>query len=398
MRQLFLPFYLTFQYLRRGRKWTLMLTLFLMTVAFINLIFIPSLFSGIIDGANNQIIDTMTGNIYVMPKDGNDYINNKSQTIDQLRAVDGVEAISAKTLLPARLKYKNITGNWQISAINPNNDKKVSNISTKMISGSYLNESDTDQIIIGTQIAGGKDIEENALSFKGAKVGEKVSLILDGKLKEFTIKGIFDSNFVESDKRAFISETALNSIMPNANNKATTINAKIDQNANENDVIKSIEAKGINGKVYSWEEATGLMKSVSNSFLTINILLSFTSVMIAAVTIVIIIYVTIINKRKEIGILRAIGIKPHIIVSSYVLLSAVYAFSGIIIGTVVFTTILMPYFLVHPFVLPICDAVLVLNWPDYILRADIIMIVSVIAGYIPAVIITRVKILDAIFK
>ncbi len=398
MRQLFLPFYLTFQYLRRGRKWTLMLTLFLMTVAFINLIFIPSLFSGIIDGANNQIIDTMTGNIYVMPKDGNDYINNKSQTIDQLRAVDGVEAISAKTLLPARLKYKNITGNWQISAINPNNDKKVSNISTKMISGSYLNESDTDQIIIGTQIAGGKDIEENALSFKGAKVGEKVSLILDGKLKEFTIKGIFDSNFVESDKRAFISETALNSIMPNANNKATTINAKIDQNANENDVIKSIEAKGINGKVYSWEEATGLMKSVSNSFLTINILLSFTSVMIAAVTIVIIIYVTIINKRKEIGILRAIGIKPHIIVSSYVLLSAVYAFSGIIIGTVVFTTILMPYFQVHPFVLPICDAVLVLNWPDYILRADIIMIVSVIAGYIPAVIITRVKILDAIFK
>ncbi len=232
----------------------------------------------------------------------------------------------------------------------------------------------------------------------GAKVGDKVSLIFDGKPKEFTIKGIFDSNFVESDKRAFISENALSEIMPIAVEKATTINLRINKNANEKDVIKDIESKDINGKVYSWEEATGLMKSVSNSFLTINVLLSFTSVMIAAVTIVIIIYVTIINKRKEIGILRAIGIKPYIIVASYVLLSAVYAFSGIIIGTLVFTTILMPYFQLHPFVLPICDAVLVLNWPEFIVRADIIMIVSVIAGYIPAVIITRVKILDAIFK
>ncbi len=150
MRQLYLPFYLTFQYLRRGRKWTLLLTLFLMTVAFINLIFIPSLFSGIIDGANNQIIDTMTGNVYIMPQDGNDYINNKDKVIDELRTVDGIDAISARTLVPARLKYKNITGNWQILAVNPNDEKNVSNISSKMISGSYLAEGDVNQIIIGT--------------------------------------------------------------------------------------------------------------------------------------------------------------------------------------------------------------------------------------------------------
>jgi len=398
MRQLYLPFYLTFQYLRRGRKWTLLLTLFLMTVAFINLVFIPSLFSGIIDGANNQIINTMTGDIYVTPQDGNDFINNKEKIVDQLSTVGGVDAVSARTLVPARLKYKNITGNWQILAVNPNDESKVSNISNKIISGSYLDESDVNQIIIGTQIAGGKDIEENALSFMGAKVGEKVMLIFDGKPKEFTIKGIFDSNFVESDKRAFISEKTLSEIMPIAVEKATTINLKIDNNVNEKDVIKSIDDIGIDGKVFSWQEATGLMKSVSNSFLTINVLLSFTSVMIAAVTIVIIIYVTIINKRKEIGILRAIGIKPYIIVTSYVLLSAVYAFSGIIVGTLVFVTVLMPYFQANPFVLPICDAVLVLNWADYIVRADIIMIVSIIAGFIPAAIITRVKILDAIFK
>jgi len=367
-----------------------------MTVAFINLVFIPSLFNGIIDGANKQIINTMTGDIYITPPDGVDYIKPRDQVLQQVNDIDGVEAFSSKTLVPARLKQGNISGSWQTLAINPNNEKNVSNISHKMISGSYLDAEDTDQIIIGRQIAGGSDVEENALSLKGAKVGEKVNLVFDGMTKEFTIKGIFNTNFVESDKRAFITEKALNKIVPSTNNKTNTINIKISQNANEDKIIESIKQSGISGNVYPWQESTGLMKSVSSSFASINVLLSFTSVMIAAVTILIIIYVTIINKRKEIGILRAIGIKPYIIISSYVILSAVYAMAGIIIGTAVFVFILMPYFQMHPFVLPICNAVLVLDWQNFALRAQIILVVSVAAGFIPAVIVTRTKMLSAI--
>jgi putative ABC transport system permease protein len=396
MRQLGLPFYLAFQYIRRGRKWTLFLTIFLMTAAFVNLIFLPSLFNGIIDGANKQIINTLTGDVYITPNDGEDYISNINHTLDQLRTVDGVSAVSAKTSVPASLKYNNITLNRQILAINPSNEKGVSIISQKITSGSYLSSGDKDQIILGKQIAGGSGVEENAISFKGAKVGQKVTLILNGKPKQFTIKGIFDTNFVQSDERAFITDSAFKSIMPTANNKATTINIRINQNTNEDAVVKSISQKNIGGKVYRWQEAAGVMKSVSNSFLSINIILSFTSVLIAAVTIIIIIYVTIINKRKEIGILRAIGIKPYIIVFSYVILSAIYATAGIIIGTILFYAIIMPYFQIHPFVLPICNAVLVLGWSDYIIRLETIVWVSVFAGFIPSVIVTRTKMLNAI--
>lgn len=395
-RQFKLPFYLAFQYIRRGRKWTLFLTVFLMTVAFINLVFIPSLFNGIIDGANKQIINTMTGDIYITPPDGVDFLSSKDQSIDKIKAVDGVEAVSAKTLVPARLKKGNISGSWQTFAVNPVNDMTVSNISKKIVSGSYLDSDDIDKIIIGRQIAGGSDVEENALSFKGAKVGDKVNLFFDGKQKEFTIKGIYNSNFVESDKRAFITEKALNQILPATSNKTNTINIKIKQNANQDTVIGLIKQLDIDGNIYPWQESTGLMKTVSNSFASINVLLSFTSVMIAAVTILIIIYVTIINKRKEIGILRAIGIRPYIIILSYVILSAVYALAGVLIGTAVFIFIFIPYFLAHPFVLPICNAVLVLDWPNYILRAQIIFIVSIIAGFVPAVIVTRAKMLSAI--
>ncbi|MDP3446082.1 MAG: hypothetical protein Q8T08_24740 [Ignavibacteria bacterium] len=396
IKQLKLPFYLAFQYIRRGRKWTLFLTIFLMTIAFINLIFIPSLFSGIIDGSNKQIINTMTGDIYISPQDGNDYIGQKDEVLQKIKNIDGVDSASAKTLVPARLKQDNIAGSWQTFAINPNDDRNVSNISSKIISGSYLDTDDIGQIIIGRQIAGGTDVEENALSLKGAKVGEKVTLIFDGKPKDFTIKGIYNSNFVESDKRAFITEKALNQIIPSTKNKASTINIKLNGSANQDEVIGKIKNLDMNAKVYPWQESTGLMKTVSSSFASINVLLSITSVTIAAVTIMIIIYVTIINKRKEIGILRAIGIRPYIIVLSYVFLSSIYALAGIVSGTAVFSLILVPYFEAHPFVLPICNAVLVLDWQNYIIRAEIIFFVSLLAGFIPAVIVTRAKMLTAI--
>lgn len=396
IKQLKLPFYLAFQYIRRGRKWTLFLTIFLMTIAFINLIFIPSLFSGIIDGSNKQIINTMTGDIYISPQDGNDYIGQKDEVLQKIKNIDGVASASAKTLVPARLKQGNIAGSWQTFAVNPDNDKNVSNISSKIISGSYLDADDVDQIIIGRQIAGGTDVEENALSLKGAKVGEKVTLVFDGKPKYFTIKGIYNSNFVESDKRAFITEKALNQIIPSTKNKASTINIKLNGSANQDEVIGKVKNLDMNAKVYPWQESTGLMKTVSSSFASINVLLSITSVTIAAVTILIIIYVTIINKRKEIGILRAIGIRPYIIILSYVFLSAIYALAGIVTGTAVFSLILVPYFEAHPFVLPICNAVLVLDWQNYIIRSEIIFFVSLLAGFIPAVIVTRAKMLTAI--
>lgn len=396
MRQLRLPFYLTFQYIRRGRKWTLILTILLMTIAFVNLIFIPSFFNGIIDGSNKQIINTMTGDIYLAPKTGEDYISNANSVMNEIQKIEGVKSTSARIVVPARLKYKNITGGWQISAVNPADFSLVANISKKISSGEYLKNDDLDGIIIGRQIAGGSDVEENAMSFKGAKVGEKVSLIFDGSVKEFTIRGIFNTNFVESDKRAFISEAALNSIVPKTQNSASTINIRVSDNVDQSKITEKIKDLKLGVNVYSWQEATGIMKSVSGSFLSINILLSFTSILIAAVTILIIIYVTIINKRKEIGILRAIGIRPYIIVLSYVILSAVYATIGVMIGTLAFWSFLVPYFNAHPFSLPICDAVLVMNWSDFAIRLEAILMVSIFAGLIPAIIVCRAKMLNAI--
>lgn len=392
-----IPFYLAWKYLRRGNKWTLLLIVFLMAVAFVNLIFITSLFNGIIDGTNKQIINTMAGNIYITPKNGDNYINNQSQVVDKIENTAGVQAASSEIFVPASLKSNSHTGNWTILAIDPNQEKKVTNVSEKMTSGSYLDPNDTNSIIIGRQIAGGAGVEENAFSFQGAKVGNKVTLSLNGLEKVFTIKGIFDTKFIDTDDRAFISKIALSEMTPGIDDKASTIIIKTKTGVAESNVIDKLKTNGVDENIYTWEEVAGLMASVTTSFLSINVLMTFVGILIAAITIFIIIYIDIVNKKREIGILRAIGIKPYIIFCSYIIQAAVYSVAGVILGSAIFFAIIVPYFNIHPFALPICDAVLVSNKTDFIARAETIMWVAVFSALIPAVAITRSKILNAIF-
>lgn len=392
-----IPFYLAWKYLQRGNKWALLLTIFLMAAAFVNLIFITSLFNGIIGGTNKQIIETMTGNIYITPKDGSDYIEDQEKIIDKIENTNGVQAASSEVFIPASLESNNYKGNWTILAIDPDQEKKVTNVSEKIISGEYLESDDVHSIIIGRQIAGGDGVEQNAFSFKGAKVGDKVVLFLNGFERIFTIKGIFYTKFIDTDSRAFINKKALTEIIPDIDEKSNTIIIKTDADVLETDVVNNLKENGIDENIYTWEEVAGLMTSVTKSFLNINILMTFVGILIAAITIFIIVYIDIINRKREIGILRAIGIKPYIIFCSYIIQAAVYAVAGVILGSIIFFVILVPYFNANPFVLPICDAVLVLNKTDFIARAETIMWVAVFSALIPSVAVTRSKILSAIF-
>lgn len=392
-----IPFYLIWRFIMRSSKWTLGLTIFLMAIAFINLIFVTSLFNGIIEGSNDQIINTYVGHVIIGPLEGRDFIENADSELDAVFRTSGVIGASAQTVVPATMKYKNITLTRQIIAVDPDKEKMVTNVATKMIEGSYLSASDTNGIIIGKQIAGGPDTEQNATSFKGAHAGDTITMTLaNGASKTFTIRGVFNTKFINTDSRTFMTRTALEQLNPSISDTATSIIIKIAKKGSEQKIIDTLKTSGSTGTFGTWEDYTGLMKSVTKSFLSINVLMSVVGVMIAAVTIFIVVYIDIMNRKRQIGILRAIGIKVWIIRVTYVLQSAVYSFFGVLVGTGLFFGAIVPYFIAHPFSLPICDATLIINPADFIIRAETIMLVAILSGLVPAIFVTRMKILHAI--
>jgi putative ABC transport system permease protein len=390
-----IPFYLTWQYLRRGKKWTIFLTVGLLSVAFMFLLFVSSLFMGIIEGSNVTVRNTISGDIFITPKTGEDAIDNSEKVIAKIRDVAGVDGVSAQTIVPGSIEYNKIVGQGTIYAVTPSDDKEARTL-TASTTPAFLADNDTDGIILGKQIAGGDGVENNAFSFKGAQVGDKVTLTLGQIKKEFTVRGILDTGFISTDMFSYITQNALSKLAPTFDDTATTIVVKTKSDADLDSTIEKIRNLNLDILVYPWQDASGIMTSISSSFVSINALMTVVGIMIAAIAVFIVIYVDILNKRRQIGIFKAIGINSTIIVSSYILLSAVYAFIGVLVGTVLFYGIAVPYFDANPIVLPITDARLVLTAPEYVWRGEVVFWVAVLSGFIPSVIVSRAKMLDSI--
>ena len=111
----------------------------------------------------------------------------------------------------------------------------------------------------------------------------------------------------------------------------------------------------------------------------------------------IIIYINVLNKRRHIGILRAIGIRAKVIIGSYLIQAFFYAILGIICGGLIYGFVLEPYFEVHPLVLAIGDVSLVVSEGTVGNGIIGLLLAATCAGLIPVLSILRQSIVRAIW-
>ena len=128
----------------------------------------------------------------------------------------------------------------------------------------------------------------------------------------------------------------------------------------------------------------GFTESASDSFIMVSIILWIIGTIIAGVTIFIIIYVNVVNKRRQIGILKAIGMKETTIVISFVIQALFYSIVWIILGAISVLFILGPILIMNPLDFP-------MGWVSLGVTFDIIKIsnislilASFIGGFVPA--------------
>ena len=390
-----IPFFLIWRHLRRSNKWTLLLIIFLMAIAFINLIFINSLFQGVVESNRKQIIETTNGNISVAPPEGSNFFSDPLETVRQIDQVAGVKASAPELTVPAMLEIQNVRNNLEVWAIDPELEKQVTNIYSKMVAGGYLAPGDQQGMMIGRGVAAAPD-EAGPGAPDRVRVGDTLAVTIGDSSADYEVQGIYRTKFDRADDRVFMTRDALGRLDPALNGKATNIVIKTDVTGNEDEVVKRLQAAGIQGKFTTWQQAAASVKSLTDSFVTINALLTVVGFFIAAVTIFIIMYVDISHKRLEIGILRALGIKSYLIGTTFIFQTIVYSFCGVALGTALFFGAIVPYFLIHPFSIPIGDVTLSVVPYDYVTRAFAVVLVATLSGLIPAVISLRKKILDEI--
>jgi len=317
--------FLAYKFIAKGNRGTSALTILIMALAFVNLMFTTSVFDGMGDATETQVIDTLYSNIVIEPADEELYIENPDSVVKKIINVPGVVGTSAQYVTGATIAYEEQSGAWSIRAVDPADERTVSTVPDMMIEGEYLSKYDRGEIIIGKEIAGGHGGSLEHTSLGGVVVGDTVGVTFaNGVKREYRVKGIFDTNFIQSNQLAYVTEKEMESVL-GIHDMASQILVKTDTKGEEDRFLNQFVELGVHEDI-----KTGAI-----------------GFFVAGVTIFIVIYVSTVSKRRQIGILRAIGIKESIIVRSYIFQAVFYAVCGCIAGLVIMFAILVPYFIKH---------------------------------------------------
>lgn len=209
---------------------------------------------------------------------------------------------------------------FPIVGVNP---KDVSYADLHIIEGKIFNKNGSKELIIGKVVAEKDDI----------KVGDSVDL----GLEKYKVVGIFESGNPNQDMSCFMNLKNAQKVM-HAENNYTSIFVKVDKDVDVDKVTNEIESKyGNNLTTISSLSDLAMVKDMVDMLNGASLGISILAVIIGAVGIVNTMLMSVLERTREIGVLKAVGWSSKRILSMIIGESVVITITAGIIGSIVGT-------------------------------------------------------------
>ena len=270
-----------------------------------------------------------------------------------------------------------------------------------VIRGETLTPTDFDSVLIGKNLLYEfTPIESPGFqTLKDVKIGDRVKVTVGKNSKEYYVKGILSSKVDQFDNVILTVDSEVRKLSGQDNLNADGISIKLKDGYTDSGMKQFLVDSGVGdyARIQTFDEAIPkFLKDIKGTFAILGNAISGIGLIVACITIFIVIFVNAITRRRFIGILKGIGINKKAILYSYMMQAMIYAFLGIAIGMVLTFAIIKPFFAANPIDFPFSDGILVATLLGTIKRALILLIATLIAGYIPARIVVRQNTLSAI--
>jgi putative ABC transport system permease protein len=411
--------FLAIRSIRHSSKWTTGLITFIMVLTFLNLVVVSGLLSGLIAGSFKQFRESYSGDVIITAAPQQDYIKTSANLISFLEHHPKVKAISPRYAVGAQVlgTLNDLPGKGEranqigIRAVGLDLEKEeiVTHFSRFLEYGEMLDPQEEGYILIGANMlkkfSSFADADIPGLDLlTGVDVGSRIRLTVsnsDGTVmqKDFTIKGIVKSKVDQISTRLFMPDNELRRMISVNKEEVQEIAISVDP-VYAPTLVKQVTeflSDPTAARVQTSEDAIpSFLRDIETTFSVLGNALSSIALIVASITIFIVIFINAITKRKSIGIMKGIGIPPRVIEFSYLFQATFYGIIGSIIGLALTFGFLKPYFDLNPIDFPFSDGILVATPIGATIRVVILLIVTLIAGYIPAKLIVRKNTLDSI--
>ncbi len=407
-------YFLATRQIRRASKWTTALIVAVMTLTFLNLVVVNGILVGLIQSSLQAQRERGTGDVVITKLRQKTEIERSQEILQVLHSLPIVEHISphfagSGTLnadYRRRLRSDESPNRVPVtfSGIDPVVEDQMTHLSKYIVEGTYLDSNDTDGILIGANLLYKFTPIENAAfqSLRDVKIGDRVKITSGGNSKEVIIRGFIKSKVDENDFQVFMLSSEARKLIGRNSVNVDQIAVKLKRSEADAGALTVKNILLQNGfdegaKIQTYIEARPkFLSDIANTFALLGNMIGSIGLAVASITIFIVIFVNALTRRKFIGILKGIGIDPSAIEISYIIQSIFYAVSGSVIGLAVLYGFLVPFIDAHPINFPFSDGILYAPLPGTMIRVALLILVTIIAGYIPARMIVKKNTLDAI--
>jgi ABC-type lipoprotein release transport system permease subunit len=382
--------FLAFKDLSKRRRETLMV-IFAITIGVVGPLFTTALNNGMQDAFVGNTVNVFTGHMQIQPNTGESEISKSESVLSKVMDIKGIVGAAPRVIGGLEIESRTEKLGTSIFGIKPSLEEKASTLSRTVEQGDFLDDKDKNELLIGTSLS----------EIMKVNVGDKVLLYYQEKEPvEFRIKGIISTGTFELDRYAIIGTY-------------DTVKELIEKNDASNIIIRlenrddSLKYKTILQKettlpnVKTWQELSAGMAGMIETFGVISTMTSGVSVFVAAIAISLIIYTTVKNKIREIGVIKAIGARGEMIMRTYLAEAIFIGVIGTSLGTII------GLFFIHgmqqdPLIMTPEYGMKLIIMPrisiESIIAADLsILLTCIIGGIYPAIIAARTNIIKAIW-
>lgn len=326
---------IAFRDLQRNRRRSL-LTLVAVAIGLTLLIFGSGLMYGGIEGALENGIRLQTGHLQIRAATyeedkvslaWEDLVSDPETLAAEIAAMDGVRVATPLLVTSGIVGARKESLGVRVFGIDPVSEASLP-YQEGLVAGEYLDPDDRDGLYVGERLA-------QAL---GLSVGDSVSLMVstaDAEPDEavFEIRGLYNTGVLSYDETTVFLALDKARAFTRVGKRASMVFVLTEEREDAERIAGSLRAPG--RQVVTWRETNELLLSSVEQSAGIMQLMNLIVLAVVAVVIANTLLMAVFERTREMGILAALGMKGHQILSMFMMEAFTVGMAGIILGVLI---------------------------------------------------------------
>ncbi len=300
-------------------------------------VFSAAFFKGMAEQRIQKVIKTEMSYIqvhqpeYRQNSEFSNFMPDGSKLTDEIRQLPNVTGVSQRILIQSMAASAETASGVLIAGIDPENESKVTNLSTKIIDGAYFEGIKRNPVVIGKKLAEKLNV----------KVRSKIVLTLQDLENNITsgafrVAGIYSTNSnMYDESHVFIRASDLIKLTGFPETGAHEIAINIDDSETLPMVESQVNEIATGEEVLNWKALSPEMNYLTEAmdmYMYIFIIIILLALLFGIINTMLMV---VMERTKEIGMLMAVGMNKMRIFSMIVLESILLSITGGMVGIVI---------------------------------------------------------------